>query len=82
VGSSAPPRIPRPAAHSTRNAPHEAAGVLDISTKRTWLGKVFIASLDGYLARADGDIAGLTDQPGTSGSGLTQSRYEVTASAR
>jgi len=35
-----------------------------MSGRRGWQGKVFIAtSLDGYLARADGDIAWLTDPP-------------------
>jgi len=36
--------------------------------QRRWQGKVFIAtSLDGYLARADGDIAWLTDPPAIAG---------------
>lgn len=36
-----------------------------MTLKRNWLGKVFIAtSLDGYIARLDGDITWLTDEPG------------------
>jgi len=39
-----------------------------MSGQRRWQGKVFIAtSLDGYLARADGDIAWLTDPPSIAG---------------
>jgi len=39
-----------------------------MSGQRRWQGKVFIAtSLDGYIARADGDIAWLTDQPPIAG---------------
>lgn len=34
-------------------------------TKRTWVGRVFIAtSLDGLISRPDGDIEWLTDPPG------------------
>ena len=37
---------------------------VDASTGRTWTGKVFIGvSLDGMIARPDGDIGWLTDQP-------------------
>jgi len=39
-----------------------------MSGQRRWRGKVFIAtSLDGYIARADGDIAWLTDPPSIAG---------------
>ena len=39
-----------------------------MSGQRRWQGKVFIAtSLDGYIARADGDIAWLIDQPPIAG---------------
>ena len=38
--------------------------VLPSSTPRTWRGRVFIAtSLDGFIARPDGDIEWLTDPP-------------------
>lgn len=36
----------------------------DDPTTRTWIGRVFIAtSMDGFIARADGDIGWLTDPP-------------------
>ncbi len=39
-----------------------------MSGRRGWQGKVFIAtSVDGYIARADGDIAWLTDPPPVAG---------------
>jgi len=39
-----------------------------MSGRRGWQGKVFIAtSVDGYIARADGDIAWLTDPPPIAG---------------
>ncbi len=39
-----------------------------MSGRRGWQGKVFIAtSVDGYIARADGDIAWLTDPPPITG---------------
>jgi len=39
-----------------------------MSGHRRWQGKVFIAtSLDGYIARGDGDIAWLTDPPSIAG---------------
>jgi len=39
-----------------------------VSGHRRWQGKVFIAtSLDGYIARGDGDISWLTDPPSIAG---------------
>lgn len=36
----------------------------DDRATRTWIGRVFIAtSMDGFIARADGDIGWLTDPP-------------------
>lgn len=39
-------------------------GDLDMTNRRAWRGRVFIGvSLDGYIARLDGDINWLTDPP-------------------
>ena len=41
-----------------------------MTTTRTWRGYVFIAtSLDGFIARDDGDIGWLTDPPANPGHG-------------
>lgn len=48
---------------------------MDMSNTKSWTGRVFIGvSLDGYIARPDGDIAWLTDPPAREHAPLQSSR--------